>query len=58
MNVSTLPKPRASQGGAYERRGRFYARVTVAPQRRDDKLLPWCTSREDADARAKVKGER
>jgi len=34
-------KVREASGGGYERRGRFFARVTVAPQDRQGVLLPW-----------------
>jgi hypothetical protein len=47
-----MTKIRQSTGGAYERRGAFFMRVTIAPQRRTSEHLPWCTSLEDAQARA------
>ena len=47
-----MTKLRDSRGGAYESRGKFYMRVTTGPQKRDAKLLPWCTSLPDALARA------
>lgn len=47
-----MARIRESQGGAYEKRGRFYMRVTTAPQTRPAKLLPWCTSLSDAISRA------
>jgi integrase len=49
-----MTKIRESQGGAYESRGKFYARVTVAPQDRRSALLPWCASLDAAQARANV----
>ncbi len=36
-----MEKPRHAEGGAYQSRGRWYARVTVAPQKRVGVLLPW-----------------
>ena len=47
-------KQRASLGGAYEVRGRFYAHVTVAPQQRRAEVLPWCTSLDDAKERGRA----
>ena len=47
-------KIRDAAGGAYESRGRFYMRVTVAPQKRPAKLLPWCGSLGDATERARI----
>ena len=47
-------KLRDSQGGAYESRGRYYARVTVAAQDRRGALLPWCTSLDVALVRARA----
>jgi integrase len=47
-----VAKMRESTGGAYESRGKFFARVTVAPQKREGVLLPWCTSLDAAKARA------
>src|SRR5580704_6252921 len=49
-----MPKVRDAHGGGYESRGRFHMRVTIAPQTRPSKLLPWCTSLEDARTRAGV----
>lgn len=49
-----MPKLRSSQGGAYCVRGAYFARVTVAPQKRKAVKLPWCTSMEDARERAGV----
>jgi len=49
------PTPKAlrkSAGGAFESRGRFFARLTVAPQKRTAVLLPWCTCLPDAVKRA------
>lgn len=47
-------KVRDSRGGAFASRGRFYMRVTVAPQKRPAKLLPWATTHEEAQERARV----
>lgn len=47
-------KLRDSTGGAYESRGRFFMRITVAPQKRPAKLLPWCASLDDAKERTHV----
>lgn len=49
-----VTKIHASNGFAYESRGRFYARVTVAPQDREDVSLPWCTALDAANERAHV----
>jgi integrase len=43
---------RDAKGGAYEKRGRFFARVTVAPQKRPAVLLSWCTDLGHARTRA------
>ena len=43
-----------AEGGAYEVHGKRYMRVTIGPQQRRTKALPWCTSLEEADERAKV----
>ncbi len=51
MTESKAKPPRASQGGAFESRGRFYMRVTVAPGQRPAKLVPDATL-EGAAARA------
>lgn len=48
-----MKKIRESAGGAYESRGKLFARVTVAPQKRLSVLLPWATELAAADARAK-----
>jgi integrase len=45
-------KLRESKGGAYEKRGQFFMRVTVGAQQRRAELLPWCTSLDEAKARA------
>ena len=45
-------KLRESKGSAFESRGRFFMRVTVAPQKRSAELLPWCTSLAAAKERA------
>jgi len=47
-----MAKIRPSNGFAYESRGRFYARVTVASGRRQELSLPWCTSLDAARSRA------
>ena len=52
MNKQDSTKVRDAHGGAFESRGRFYMRVTVAPQDRRAKHLPWCTCLADAQARA------
>lgn len=44
--------PRTAHGGAFESRGKFYMRVTVAPRERPAKLLPWAVSLEQAQARS------
>jgi integrase len=47
-------RARESTGGAFESRGRFYMRVTTATKQRPAKLLPWCKSLDDAEARAQA----
>ena len=48
-------KIRGSKGFAYESRGKFYARVTIAAQKRKEVLgSPWCTSLDAARERAHV----
>lgn len=47
-----VPRLRKTQGGAYCVRGAYFARVTVAPQKRRAILLPWCSSMEDARERS------
>ncbi|AKV04574.1 hypothetical protein AKJ09_11237 [Labilithrix luteola] len=49
-----MGKLRASKGGAYESRGSFFMRVTVAPQKRRSELLPWAKSLDEATERAHV----
>ncbi len=49
-----MARIRASEGGAFESRGRFFMRVTIAPGNRPAKLVPWATSLEQADERAKA----
>jgi len=39
-----VTQQRVSTGGAYESRGRFLIRVTVAPQKRADAPAPWVTA--------------
>lgn len=51
---SKIARVRASRGGVYEDRGKFYMRVVVAPQERRSALLPWATTRESAVARAQA----
>jgi hypothetical protein len=36
----TVQKIRESTGGAYEKRGQFFVRVTVAPQKRQAEHVP------------------
>src|SRR5260370_41395526 len=43
-----MTKIRSSAGGAYSSRGRWYARVTVAPQKRVGVLLPWARPEDEA----------
>jgi integrase len=50
----TTTKIRESRGGAYEKRGAFFMRITIGPQKRRAEHLPWCTSLADAQARAEV----
>lgn len=38
-------KPRHAEGGAYCSRGRWYARVIVAPRKRESVLLSWARPR-------------
>jgi integrase len=45
-------KIRSSNGFAYASRGKFYARVTVAPQRRQEVSLSWAASLDLAQERA------
>jgi hypothetical protein len=47
-----MNKIRESKGFAYESRGRFYARITVAPQRRREVALSSCASLDVAQGRA------
>ncbi len=47
-------KLRESTGGAYERRGAFFIRVTVAPQKRQAERAPWATSLGEAVERGKL----
>jgi len=47
-------KLRESKGGAYEKRGRLFIRVTIGAQQRRGELLPWCTSLDAAQERANV----
>ena len=50
MTITT--KMREATGGAYESRGKFYARVTMAAQDRRGVLLPWCATLDAAKVRA------
>lgn len=43
-----------AEGSGYESRGQFFARVTVAPQRRKLVRLRWCTCMPDADSRGQT----
>jgi integrase len=45
---------RASQGGAYERRGQFFIRITVGPQVRRSEHMPGAKTLDEALARARV----
>jgi hypothetical protein len=47
-------KIRESKGFAYESRRKFYARVTIAPQSRQEVALPWCAALDAARERAHV----
>ena len=50
-----MSKMRESTGGGFQdRRGRFFIRVTVAPQKRAAELAPWATSLEETVERGKV----
>jgi integrase len=46
-----MTKIRDATGGAFQSRGKFYARVTIAPQKQSAVLLPWCTTLDDAKGR-------
>ncbi len=46
--------PRKLTGNAYEKRGKFYARITLGPKRRPAILLPTCATQEEADTRAEL----
>jgi hypothetical protein len=48
-----MTKLREAAGGAYERRGQLFIRVTVGPQKRASEHAPWATKLEDATARAR-----
>ena len=52
--AASAKPPRKASGGAYEKRGKFYARVTVAANDRTPIALPWATNLEAAQARAHV----
>jgi integrase len=52
--MGTIHKIRESAGGAYEKRGQYFIRVTIAPQKRQAEHAPWATSLQEADARGKV----
>jgi integrase len=49
-----MAKPRQATGGAFEHRGRYFLRVTIAPGKRAAVALPWASSREAALERACV----
>jgi len=49
-----MANPGKASGGAYERRGRIYLRVTVARGKRASVALPWCSSLPSALERAAV----
>jgi integrase len=46
------PAVREAKGGGYLSRGKFFARVTIRPQKRKLVRLRWCTNLDDAAARA------
>lgn len=48
--ANAAPKPRRAEGGAYPSRGKWYARVTVAPNKREGVLLPWARPEDEAPA--------
>ena len=50
--MSEQTKVRESRGTAFESRGKFFMYVTIAPQDRRAKVLPWCASLDAAKARA------
>jgi hypothetical protein len=45
--------PREAEGGAFESRGKLFARVTVAPNQRKAVRVLKCANLEEADARAR-----
>jgi len=45
--------PRKAEGGAFEDRGKLFARVTVAPKKREAVLVPTCATLFAAHARAR-----
>ena len=47
-------KIRESTGGGYEKRGQFFIRVTVAPQKRQAEHAPWATTLEAVVERGKL----
>ena len=49
-----MANPGKASGGAYERRGRLFLRVTTAPRKRASVAVPWATSLPVALERARV----
>ena len=47
-----MANTREPTGSAFESRGTFFIRITTAPKTRVPKVAPWCTSLDDAHARA------
>src|SRR5258708_39606012 len=45
--------PRRAEGGAFESRGKFFARVMLAPKQRKAVHVPACSTLEEAGARAR-----
>jgi integrase len=46
--------PRKLTGNAFEKRGKFYARITLGPKLRPAIPLPTCATQEEADTRAEL----
>jgi hypothetical protein len=46
--------PREAKGGAFESRGKLFARVTVAPKKRRAVRVQTCTTLAEADARGQT----
>ncbi len=49
-----MKKMRDSKGGGYEKRGAFFIRVTVGPQKRQAEHAPWATNLDETVARGRV----